>query len=179
MEYAMEQRNELERKNGGGGKDCKKEKTQEQRTHTGKARKTHKKPHMKTPHIYKVETGKTGKGRSTHRLTENKRNNYPEGKTGKGRPKTEGKRRTTDKKTARTENGKRSGIHRNKAVLNRHRAHKTGHSRPRKPPTLQHHGCPADKGGFSWAAYGNDDTGRTGQARHGKSEYPYLQDKSP
>ena len=148
MEYAMEQRNELERKNGGGGKDCKKEKTQEQRTHTGKARKTHKKPHMKTPHIYKVETGKTGKGRSTHRLTEDKRSNYPEEKTGKGRPKTEGKRRTTDKKTARTENGKRSGIHRNKAVLNRHRTHKTGHSRPRKPPTLQHHGCPADKGGF-------------------------------
>ena len=101
MEYAMEQRNELERKNGGGGKDCKKEKTQEQRTHTGKARKTHKKPHMKTPHIYKVETGKTGKGRSSHRLTEDKRSNYPEEKTGKGRPKTEGKRRTTDKKTAR------------------------------------------------------------------------------
>jgi hypothetical protein len=59
------------------------------------------------------------------------------------------------------------------------RAHKPGYSRPRKPPTLQHHGCPADKGGFSWAAYGNNDTGRTGQARHGKSEYPYLQDKSP
>ena len=37
---------------GGGGKDCKKEKTQEQRAHTGKARKMHKKPHMKTPHIY-------------------------------------------------------------------------------------------------------------------------------
>ena len=89
---------------------------------------------MKTPHIYKVETGKTGKGRSTHRLTEDKRSNYPEEKTGKGRPKTEGKRRTTDKKTARTENGKRSGIHRNKAVLNRHRAHRPGHSRPRKPP---------------------------------------------
>ena len=69
--------------------------------HTRKAWKTHKKPHMKTPHIYKVETGKTGKGRSTHRLTEDKRNNYPEEKTGKGRPKTEGKRRTTDKKTAR------------------------------------------------------------------------------
>ncbi|MFR6062754.1 MAG: hypothetical protein ACLUII_08245 [Paraprevotella clara] len=32
---------------------------------------------------------------------------------------------------------------------------------------------------FSWAAYGNDDTGRTGQARHGKSEYPYLPDKEP
>ena len=29
MEDAMEQRNELERKNGGGGKDCKKEKTTE------------------------------------------------------------------------------------------------------------------------------------------------------
>lgn len=67
-------------------------------------------------------------------MTEDKRNNYPEEKTRQGRPKTEGKRRTTDKKTARTENGKRSGIHRNKAVLNRHRAHKTGHSRPRKPP---------------------------------------------
>ena len=67
-------------------------------------------------------------------MTEDKRNNYPEEKTGQGRPKTEGKRRTTDKKTARTENGKRSGIPRNKAVLNRHRAHKTGHSRPRKPP---------------------------------------------
>lgn len=52
MEDALEQRNELERKNGWGGKDCKKEKTQEQRTHTGKARKMHKKPHMKTPHIY-------------------------------------------------------------------------------------------------------------------------------
>lgn len=52
MEDALEQRDELERKNGGGGKDCKKEKTQEQRTHTGKARKMHKKPHMKTPHIY-------------------------------------------------------------------------------------------------------------------------------
>ena len=52
MEDALEQRNELERKNGGGGKDCKKEKTQEQRTHTGKARKMHKKPHMKTQHIY-------------------------------------------------------------------------------------------------------------------------------
>lgn len=101
MEDALEQRNELERKNEGGCKDCKKEKTPEQRAHTRKARKMHKKPHMKTPHIYKVETGKTGKGRSTHRLTENKRNNYPEGKTGKGRPKTEGKRRTTDKKTAR------------------------------------------------------------------------------
>lgn len=36
----------------GGGKDCKKEKTPEQRTHTRKARKMHKKPHMKTPHIY-------------------------------------------------------------------------------------------------------------------------------
>ena len=77
-----------------------------------------------------METGKTGKGRSTHRLTEDKRNNYPEEKTGLGRPKTEGKRRTPDKKTARTENGKRSGIHRNKAVLNRHRAHRPGHSRP-------------------------------------------------
>ena len=33
-----------------------------------------------------------------------------------------------------TENGKRSGIPRNKAVLNRHRAHRPGHSRPRKPP---------------------------------------------
>ena len=52
MEDAMEQRNELERKNGGGGKDCKKEKTLEQRAHTRKARKMHKKPHMKTPHIY-------------------------------------------------------------------------------------------------------------------------------
>ena len=52
MEDAPEQRNELERKNGWGGKDCKKEKTPEQRAHTGKARKTHKKPHMKTPHIY-------------------------------------------------------------------------------------------------------------------------------
>lgn len=67
-------------------------------------------------------------------MTEDKRNNYPEEKTGLGRPKTEGKRRTPDKKTVRTENGKRSGIHRNKAVLNRHRAHKTGHSRPHKPP---------------------------------------------
>ena len=179
MEYAMEQRNVLERKNGGGGKDCKKEKTQEQRTHTGKARKTHKKPHMKTPHIYKVETGKTGKGRSTHRLTEDKRSNYPEEKTGKGRPKTEGKRRTTDKKTARTENGKRSGIHRNKAVLNRHRAHRPGHSRPRKPPPCNITAARQTKEDFSWAAYGNNDTGRTGQARHGKSEYPYLQDKSP
>ncbi len=72
-----------------------------------------------------------------------------------------------------------TSIHRNKAVLNRHRAHKPGHSPPRKPPTLQHHGCPADKGGFSWAAYGNDDTGRTRQVRHGKSEYPYLPDKEP
>ena len=35
-----------------GAKDCKKEKTLEQRAHTGKARKMHKKPHMKTPHIY-------------------------------------------------------------------------------------------------------------------------------
>ena len=52
MEDAMEQRNELERKNGGGGKDCKKEKTPEQRAHTGKTRKMHKKPHMKTSHIY-------------------------------------------------------------------------------------------------------------------------------
>ena len=127
----------------------------------------------------KVKTGKTGKRQGTHRKTGNKRNYNPEEKTGQGRPKTEGKRRTPDKKTARTENGKRSGIHRNKAVLNRHRAHKTGHSRPRKPPTLQHHGCPADKGGFSRADYGNDDTGRTRQTRHGKSEYPYLPDKEP
>ena len=67
-------------------------------------------------------------------MTEDKRNNYPEEKTGQGRPKTEGKRRTPDKKTVRTENGKRSGIHRNKTVLNRHRTHKPGHSRPRKPP---------------------------------------------
>ena len=52
MEDALEQRNELERKNGGDGKDCKKEKTLEQRAHTRKARKMHKKPHMKTPHIY-------------------------------------------------------------------------------------------------------------------------------
>lgn len=52
MEDALEQRNELERKNGWGGKDCKKEKTPEQRAHTGKTRKMHKKPHMKTPHIY-------------------------------------------------------------------------------------------------------------------------------
>ena len=52
MEDALEQRNELERKNGWGGKDCKKEKTLEQRAHTRKARKMHKKPHMKTPHIY-------------------------------------------------------------------------------------------------------------------------------
>ena len=52
MEDAMEQRDELERRNGWGGKDCKKEKTPEQRALTGKARKTHKKPHMKTPHIY-------------------------------------------------------------------------------------------------------------------------------
>lgn len=52
MEDALEQRNELERRNGGGGKDYKKEKTQEQRAHTRKARKTHKKTHMKTPHIY-------------------------------------------------------------------------------------------------------------------------------
>lgn len=65
-----------------------------QKTHTRKARKMHKKPHMKTPHIYKVETGKTGKGRSTHRLTEDKRNNYPEEKTGLGRPKNG--RETTD-----------------------------------------------------------------------------------
>ena len=85
----------------GGGTETRKTDTTGTEAHTRKAWKTHKKPHMKTPHIYKVETGKTGKGRSTHRLTENKRNNYPEGKTGKGRPKTEGKRRTTDKKTAR------------------------------------------------------------------------------
>ena len=52
MEDALEQRDELERRNGWGGKDCKKEKTPEQRAHTGKARKMHKKPHMKTPHIY-------------------------------------------------------------------------------------------------------------------------------
>lgn len=39
-------------KMAGGGKDCKKEKTLEQRAHTRKARKMHKKPHMKTPHIY-------------------------------------------------------------------------------------------------------------------------------
>ena len=52
MEDALEQRNELERKNEGGCKDCKKEKTPEQRAHTRKARKMHKKPHMKTPHIY-------------------------------------------------------------------------------------------------------------------------------
>ena len=35
-----------------GRQGLKKEKTPEQRAHTGKARKTHKKPHMKTPHIY-------------------------------------------------------------------------------------------------------------------------------
>ena len=138
MEDALEQRNELERKNEGGCKDCKKEKAQEQRHTQGKygrrngttgrigtenmegaariakrrrhrnrgrtrkARKMHKKPRMKTPLLYiKVKTGKTGKGQGTHRKTGNKRNYNPEEKTGQGRPKTEGKRRTPDKKTAR------------------------------------------------------------------------------
>ena len=72
------------------------------RGRTRKARKMHKKPRMKTPLLYiKVKTGKTGKGRGTHRKTGNKRNYNPEEKTGQGRPKTEGKRRTPDKKTAR------------------------------------------------------------------------------
>ena len=143
-----------------------------------KARKTHKKPHMKTPHIYKVETGKTGKGRSTHRLTEDKRSNYPEEdrerKAENGR-----KRRTTDKRPPGTENENDQASPETKRYLTATVYISPATAAPRKPPTLQHHGCPADKGGFSWAAYGNNDTGRTGQARHGKSEYPYLQDKSP
>ena len=69
-------------------------------THRESTEDAQEAPHENTSYI-KVETGKTGKGRSTHRLTEDKRSNYPEEKTGKGRPKTEGKRRTTDKKTAR------------------------------------------------------------------------------
>ena len=162
-----------------GRQGLQKEKTPEQRAHTGKARKMHKKPAHEKHLIYiKVKTGKAGKGRSTHRLTEDKRNNYPEEKTGLGRPKTEGKRRTPDKKTARTENGKDQASPETKRYLTA-----TVHIRPATAaptsPHLQHHGCPADKGGFSRADYGNDDTGRTRQARHGKSEYPYLQDKSP
>ena len=62
MEDALEQRDELERKNGGGGKDCKKEKTLEQRTHTGKARKTHKKPpHENTSYILRWKPERQGK----------------------------------------------------------------------------------------------------------------------
>ena len=53
------------------------------------------------------------------------------GKEGRKRKGNDGRR---TKRPPGTENGKRSGIHRNKAVLNRHRAHRPGHSRPRKPP---------------------------------------------
>ena len=61
MEDAMEQRNELERKNGWGGKDCKKEKTPEQRAHTRKARKMHKKPHENPSYILRWKPGRLGK----------------------------------------------------------------------------------------------------------------------
>ena len=52
MEDAMEQRNELERKNGGGGKDCKKEKTPEQRAHKKSTKNVQEAPHENTSIIY-------------------------------------------------------------------------------------------------------------------------------
>ncbi len=151
-----------------------------QKTHTRKAWKTHKKPHMKTPHIYKVETGKTGKGRSTHRLTEDKRSNYPEGEDRER--KAENGRETTDdgqkdRPGLKTENDQASPE--TKRYLTATVYIVPGHSRPRKPPPCNITAARQTKEDFSWAAYGNNDTGRTGQARHGKSEYPYLQDKSP
>ena len=78
MEDAMEQRNELERRTWRGRQGLQKGE----------------------------DTGTEGTHREStedaqDRLTEDKRNNYPEEKTGQGRPKTEGKRRTPDKKTAR------------------------------------------------------------------------------
>ena len=62
MEDALEQRNELERKNGGGGKDCKKEKTLEQRTHNKESTEdAQEATHENTSYILRWKPGRLGK----------------------------------------------------------------------------------------------------------------------
>ena len=62
MEDALEQRDELERKNGGGGKDCKKEKTLEQRTHNKESTEdAQKATHENTSYILRWKPERQGK----------------------------------------------------------------------------------------------------------------------
>lgn len=61
MEDALEQRDELERRNGWGGKDCKKEKTPEQRAHRESTEDAQEATHENTSYILRWKPERQGK----------------------------------------------------------------------------------------------------------------------